>query len=79
MERLTVKEAAGRAGVSSALVYEWCDERRLAHYRVGGVGKRGKILIEPADLDVFMASLKVEPREVPVRPAPQKKFRHLAP
>ena len=79
MERFTVKEAAIRAGVSSALVYEWCDERRLAHYRVGGAGKRGKILIEPADLDVFMASLKVEPREVPVRPAPQKKFRHLAP
>ena len=42
MERLMVKEAAVRAGVSSALVYEWCDERRLAHYRVGGVGSAGR-------------------------------------
>lgn len=57
---LTVKEAAERAGVSESLIYEWCAERRLAHYRPGGKGKRGKILVAPADLDAFMESLKVE-------------------
>lgn len=58
---LTVKQAAVRAGVSSALVYAWCEERRLAHYRCGGQGRRGKILIDPADLDAFMESCKVTP------------------
>lgn len=55
---LTVKEAAIRAGVSPSLVYVWCHEQRLPHYRVGAEGKRGRIRIAPADLDVFMASLR---------------------
>jgi excisionase family DNA binding protein len=59
MKKLSVKEAAESAGVSSALIYQWCDERRLTHYRPGGKGKRGKILINPRDLDEFMESLKV--------------------
>lgn len=58
---LTVKQAASRAGVSSALVYQWCDERRLVHYRCGGQGRRGKILIHPADLDAFLEGCKVTP------------------
>jgi excisionase family DNA binding protein len=77
---LTIKQAAERAAVSAALVYEWCDERRLPHYRVGGAGKRGKILIELADLDAFLASLKVDalPAGTPAASS-SKKFRHLAP
>jgi excisionase family DNA binding protein len=63
--KLTVKRAAERAGVSTALVYRWCDERRLPHYRAGGKGRRGKILIEPSDLDSFLESLKVETPEDP--------------
>jgi excisionase family DNA binding protein len=63
--KLTVKKAAERASVSTALIYRWCDERRLAHYRCGGDGRRGKILIEPRDLDAFMESLKVEPADDP--------------
>jgi excisionase family DNA binding protein len=58
--KLTIKQAAARAGVSPALVYQWCEERRLPHYRLGGKGKRGKILVEESDLDAFLASLKVE-------------------
>jgi excisionase family DNA binding protein len=58
---LSVKAAADRAGVSAALIYQWCYERRLAHYRCGGEGRRGKILISPADLDAFMESCKVTP------------------
>jgi excisionase family DNA binding protein len=74
---LTVKQAAAHAGVSESLIYQWCDERRLVHYRVGGVGKRGKILVDPADLDGFMASLKVEARDAPMPSTPHKKYRHL--
>jgi excisionase family DNA binding protein len=59
---LTVSEAALRAGVSASLIYQWCDERRLAHYRAGGKGKRGKILISPRDLDDFMESIRVQAR-----------------
>jgi excisionase family DNA binding protein len=80
MERLlTVAEAAERAGVSDSLVYEWCQTRRLAHFRPGGKGKRGKILISPDDLDVFISSLRVEAEATPARPGPRKVFRHLIP
>jgi excisionase family DNA binding protein len=71
---LTVADAAERAGVSISLVYQWVDERRLAHFRVGGRGKRGKILISPRDLDGFMDSLKVEP---PGDPGEAAYRRHL--
>jgi excisionase family DNA binding protein len=56
---LTPAQAAGRAGISLALVYQLCEERRLPHYRVGGQGRRGKILIDPVDLDAFLSSCKV--------------------
>jgi excisionase family DNA binding protein len=57
---LTPKEAAAHAGVSVSLIYQWCDERRLTHFRAGGKGKRGKILVSPRDLDALMESVKVE-------------------
>ncbi len=38
---LTVREAATRAGVSAALVYAWCGEGRLAHARLGRLGRSG--------------------------------------
>lgn len=36
----------------------------LPHYRMGGKGKRGKILIEEASLDAFLQSCKVESKAV---------------
>lgn len=66
---LTVKQAAERANVSTALVYQWCNERRLPHYRLGGKGRRGKLLIDPADLDAFMRSLRVEEETASSAPA----------
>lgn len=55
---LTVKQAAGRVGVSPSLVYAWCREQRLPHYRMGREGKRGQIRINPADLDALVKSLR---------------------
>jgi len=57
---LTVKQAAARANVSPSLVYQWCQEQRLAHYRFGTEGKRGRILIDPADLDKLIAECRRE-------------------
>ncbi len=57
--KLTPKQAAHAAGVSLSLIYEWCDERRLPHYRLGGRGKRGKILIALDDLQRFLESCRV--------------------
>ncbi len=58
--RLSVKQAAERLGVSPSLVYQWCAERRLPHLRLGRGGRRGKILIEEADIDAFLATARVE-------------------
>ena len=78
---LTVKQAAKRAGVSSGLVYEWCDCGILPHLRLGRPGKRGAIRIEEADLDAFLASQKREGRqEPPPSPKPQPvKLKYLQP
>jgi excisionase family DNA binding protein len=57
---LTVKQAAVRAGVSPSLIYAWCREKRLPHYRVGKEGRRGRIRIDPADLDAFVGTLRQE-------------------
>jgi excisionase family DNA binding protein len=55
---LTVKQAAERIGVSPSLIYAWCREQRLVHYRMGREGKRGQIRINPADLEALMKSLR---------------------
>jgi excisionase family DNA binding protein len=70
--KLTPKDAAARAGVSPQLIYRWCAERRLPHYRCGGRGRRGRILIDPADLDAFLATLRVTPQP----PGDEGEFRH---
>ena len=57
--RLSPKAAAARAGVSVALVYEWCQSGRLPHYRFGRAGARGKIMVDENDLDEFLASCRV--------------------
>jgi excisionase family DNA binding protein len=69
---LTVKEAAASKGLSTQLIYLWCEERRLPHYRLGGRGRRGRILIDPGDFDAFLATLKV----MPSPPGDEGEFRH---
>ena len=52
---LTPKQVAERVGVSDSLVYEWCSQGLLRHFRFGGKGRRGCIRIEQPDLEEFMA------------------------
>lgn len=59
--KLTVKQAAVRFGLSASLLYLWCQEKRLPHYRVGARGRRGRVLIEATDLEAFLADQRVEP------------------
>lgn len=60
MNCLTPKKAAERAGVSRSLIYTWCSERRLPHYRLGAKGRRGRIFIDPADLDEFLKKCRMD-------------------
>lgn len=54
-QMLTIKEAAERAGVSPSLVYEWCRDQALAHYRFGAKGRRQEVMIDGKDRDPFLA------------------------
>jgi excisionase family DNA binding protein len=69
---LTPKQAADRIGVSDSLVYQWCEQGVLAHYRFGGEGKRGRILIEATDFDAFLVSCRQEIKPVQNGPPPLK-------
>jgi len=62
---MTVKEAAGRAAVSEALIYAWCADGTLPHTRVGRRGKRGHIRIAAEDLDGVLAAFRVGGRPPP--------------
>jgi excisionase family DNA binding protein len=57
--KLTPKQAAARHGLSVSLIYQLCSERRLRHFRCGGKGRRGKILIEEEDITAFLLSCEV--------------------
>jgi len=58
---LTVKEASDRAKVSRSLVYLWIKERLFPVYRRGGLGRRGKILIDEPGFLAFLEAQKVAP------------------
>lgn len=57
---LTPKQVSEQLGVSDSLIYEWCAQGLLPHYRFGRKGKRGKVLIEQADLNAFLAAHRQE-------------------
>jgi excisionase family DNA binding protein len=59
MKKMTIKQAAVTAGVSESLVRAWLKEG-LPHYRFGRRGKRGKCLIDEADLRAFMDECRIE-------------------
>lgn len=53
---LTPKQVANRLGVSVSLVYQLCRHAVLRHYRIGGVGRRGRIVIEELEVANYQAS-----------------------
>ncbi len=57
---LTPAQAAERVGISVSLIYQLCAERRLPHFRIGGDGRRGKLLIDEADLESFLSACRVD-------------------
>jgi excisionase family DNA binding protein len=72
---LTPAEIAKQYRVSPSLVYEWCRIGGLKHYRFGRPGKRGKVLVEEADLQAFLAERRVEGRRDDPPPASLKHIR----
>jgi len=75
---LSVKDCAKRANVCESVVRGWIKSGQLAHYRLGL--KRGKIVVEAADLDALLATFRVERKgpEPTQAPAPPKSvYRHL--
>jgi hypothetical protein len=63
---MTVVEAAKALWPSPTEVYGLCRERQLRHSRVGR--KRGRIVIEPADLAAYRQSCVMEPIAPAQRP-----------
>jgi excisionase family DNA binding protein len=55
---LTPAEAAEYACVSRSLIYRWRKDGMLPCTRPGAQGCRGKILIEPEDLDKLLQSFR---------------------
>jgi hypothetical protein len=76
---LSPKQAAARACVSVGLIYAWCQSGQLSHLRVGAPGRRGKILIDPCDLEAALAAFRVadRPSLVPHKHPPRGGFKHL--
>ena len=50
--------SADQAKVSVSLIYNWCADGRLAHYRVGREGRRVRILIAPANPEKVIAECR---------------------
>jgi excisionase family DNA binding protein len=62
---LSVRQAAKRLGSCDQQVYGLCRDGRLAHYRIGAAGKRGKIVIAEEDLEAYLESVRVASRDPP--------------
>lgn len=65
---LTPKQAAARVGVSVSLVYQWCQEGLFEYLRLGGIGKRGRVMIETESFERFLESCKQpkQPKQPPM-------------
>lgn len=63
---LTVKELCEKYPyLSPSLVYLWIEQRELPHYRLGGRGRRGRIVIDEADFTSFVTNRRVEADNLP--------------
>ncbi|MEZ6142927.1 MAG: helix-turn-helix domain-containing protein [Zavarzinella sp.] len=76
----SIKDLARFLGVSMSTVYGWIARRELPHYRLGAAGRRGRIIVQQADLDLFLAQRRLEseqPQETEQRPVPREPLKHL--
>lgn len=60
MPLLKVQQVAERLGVSASLVYQFCADGLLAHLRLGGKDKRGRVMVEESDLVAFLEQCRRE-------------------
>ena len=60
-QMLTPKTVAERLGISISLVYRLCNEGSLKHFRFGGAGKRGRVMIDEQDVAAYVESCRREP------------------
>jgi excisionase family DNA binding protein len=63
---LTPKQAAQRLGESVSWIYQLCQQAVLRHYRVGGAGRRGRIVIDEKDFANYQASCCKEAAQAPL-------------
>jgi excisionase family DNA binding protein len=66
---VTVQEAAKRLETVPRVVYDLCKAGVLGHHRIGV--RRGVIRITEADVEAYIASRRVEPREPSPRVYPR--------
>ena len=62
---LTPQQAAARIGTSVSLIYQLCHEGLLPHFRFGGKGKRGRLMIDENDFEAFVACSRCDARQIP--------------
>lgn len=51
--------------ISKSMLYQWTESRELTHYRLGGRGRRGRIVIDESDFIAFLASRRIEADDLP--------------
>ena len=56
---MTVKEAAEKLEIRVSLTYQLLADGRLPHLRIGGKGRRGKIIVKDEDIRAFLATCRV--------------------
>jgi excisionase family DNA binding protein len=64
---LTPRQAAAQLGVSVSLIYQLCRQSALRHYRIGGIGRRGRIVIDEADFRSYQAACCKEAAQIPLQ------------
>jgi excisionase family DNA binding protein len=61
-ELLTPRQVKEQYPLGLSTVYLLCEQRQLAHIRVGGRGRRGKILIRRSDVEEYLDRQRVTAR-----------------
>ena len=55
---MSSQRAAKRLEISPSLCYRLIEQKQLSCVRIGGIGRRGKIIVTEDDIKRFMDSLR---------------------